>query len=177
MIMFCFWQGLQRSKEPEQLFSKVVPLPLHLLAVWTLTFLSITHTSYAALDINAGHIAKFIGKHFYFYHRYSEFVLHMSIGIFHSRPDHLLQAAWHVWKYIDVTAGGRVKKYPMVAGGLDWADAFTWLFSAWCFNATLLPFGVCLCVYAALLRYTWASGIQGNDRQGSITYGVSLMRK
>jgi len=68
------------------------------IAIWTVTWLSITHTMYAAFDINTGYLTKMVGLAFYFYHRYAEFSLHCFLGLSLMRPDHLLQAAWHAWK-------------------------------------------------------------------------------
>ena len=62
-------------------FPEVIPQFVQTVLIWTLIWLSITHTSYAALDINCGHIMKKLGKGFYFYHRYAELVLHLLIGI------------------------------------------------------------------------------------------------
>ena len=81
---------------------------------WTVAWLAITHTVYAALDINAGHITMRLGKAVYFYQRYSELALHWLIAVRFLRPDHALMAVWHSWKYVDVTAGG------CVAPRADW---------------------------------------------------------
>lgn len=145
--------------------------------LWTIIWLSITHTSYAAFDINAGHMSKSLGMPFYFYQRYSELFLHCFIGGLFFRIDHIFLAVWHLWKYVDVTAGGRVRKYPRVAHFLDWFDAAAWSYSSWCFNSTAIPFVFALCTYAAVLQQTWSSGLLGNDSQGSIAYGAALISK
>ena len=144
--------------------------------VWALTWLAVTHTSYAAFDINAGHMAMALGKPFYFCQRYSELLLHCVIGVLFLRVDHLFMGFWHLWKYIDVTAGGLVERYPLFAHVLDWIDAAAWLFSAWCFNSTAVPFALALCAYGAILQQTWSSSMLGNDSRGSIAYGVSMLK-
>ena len=87
-------------------------------------------------------------------------------------------AVWHLWKYIDVTAGGRVALYPNLAHALDWLDAAAWLRSAWQFNssspASVLA-GAAL-LYAAILYAVWGSGLRGNDAMGSISYATSLLK-
>jgi len=79
-----------------------------------------------------------------------------------------------------VTAGGRVKTHPWTAHLLDWLDAFTWLASAYSVNPNFwVSFWVLLYVYAMLCHDAWDRGVNvmGNDGQGSISYGVSLMVK
>ena len=148
-------------------------------APWTIAWLGVTHVMYAALDINAGHMAMQLGKPFYFYQRYSELVLHWLIAISFLRLDHALQAVWHLWKYIDVTAGGRVAQNPKLAHALDWLDAAAWVYSAFQFNGAAAPATIAgaAIVYALVLRVVWGAGLKGNDTQGSISYGASLMAK
>jgi hypothetical protein len=147
---------------------------------WTVAWLAITHTCYAAFDINAGHVLIRLGKPFFFYHRYAELALHLLIGVRFLRPAHLLMAAWHLWKYIDVTAGGRVARFPRFAHALDWIDAVSWLWSGWLFNAGAASVPVFVgasATYAVLLYAVWGPGVRGNDKQGSISYGASLLQK
>ena len=160
-------------------------VPLHLIPAaaqaplsWTVAWLGITHIMYAAVDINAGHIMMQMGKPFYFYHRYAELVLHFIIGARFLRPDHALLALWHLWKYIDVTAGGRVTRYPRVAHALDWLDAAAWLWSGWTVNmgVEIQVFASAAIIYAILLYIFGGPDVRGNDAQGSIAYSVSLVR-
>jgi len=152
---------------------------LPLVANWTIAWLGVTHVMYAALDINAGHMAMALGKLFYFYQRYAELVLHWVLAARFLRPDHALQALWHAWKYVDVTAGGRVARNPRLAHALDWLDAAAWVYSAWVFNGPAAPTTIAGAagVYALVLYAVWGSGLKGNDAQGSISYAANLLKK
>lgn len=105
-------------------------------------------------------------------------MLHWLIGGRFARPDHALMAVWHLWKYLDVTAGGWVARYPRFFHALDWVDAAAWLWSAWQFNlnapASVLAGAAFL--YAAILYAVWGSGLRGNDTEGSISYAASLLK-
>jgi hypothetical protein len=174
--MALFFTGVADDDPIEFQLSPLLPGWIDTMLTWTLTWLSITHTSYAAFDINAGHMTMSLGKPFYFYQRYSELLLHCLIGVLFVRPDHAFMGVWHLWKYVDVSAGGLVKKHPRFAHFLDWVDAAAWLYSARYFNTTAAPFVFALCTYAALLQQTWSSRLLGNDSQGSIAYGATLLK-
>ena len=145
----------------------------------TIAWLGVTHAMYAVFDINAGRMAKRLGKPFYFYQRYSELVLHWLIAIRFARGDHALQAIWHLWEYIDVTAGGRVAESPDLAHALDWLDAASWVYSAFQINGAAAPGTIAgaAVVYTLVLRAVWGAGLKGNDAQGRISYGASLVTK
>ena len=73
----------------------------------------------------------------------------------------------------------RLSGHPRLAHCLDWLDAAAWLWSAWQFNAGSLPAvltGAAL-LYAAALYAVWGSGVLGNDKQGSLSYGASLLHR
>ena len=62
---------------------------------------------------------------------------------------------------------------------MDWLDAAAWMVSAWRFNPGDSILGVltgAALLYAAALYAVWGSGVRGNDSQGSLTYGVGLLK-
>mmetsp|Transcript_51975 Transcript_51975/g.117406 ORF Transcript_51975/g.117406 Transcript_51975/m.117406 type:complete len:156 (-) Transcript_51975:55-522(-) len=134
----------------------------------------VTHTGYAAFDINGGLVMRQVGELPYLLVRYSELLMHLAVGFAYTRRDHLLHGFFHLWKYIDITKGGLTTSAPGFCYFLDCWDALTWLYSACVFDASVLPF-VVLC-YGLLCMYVGLPAVvRGNDSVGSLSVGASML--